>query len=204
MHNLTRNKSKWHSVIQKALSHERRYNRVIPNEWRGFSNIEVNILFQLADEEVSIESIIEDRGLSILLEEGSEAFLEQCLYTCLGNNKRMLDDKFLPLMHHIDELMAGRKIKYTNSKRVHHTVLLHVVEKENADALKALLSTNSLNVNDQKPTLEREDSTSNEEIDTQSVRDYMGNTEDNSDVLLNACARNNYAMVQALVSAGYR
>ena len=204
MHRGAKSKRKWHTLVKRALNHERRYNQVLPNEWRGFSNAEVNMLFELADDEISIESVNEGLNFLTLLEEGSEDFLEQCLYASIRSNNRMIEDKFLPLFRQIDELVDNGKIKYMNKKKIHQSILYYVVERENVEALKTVLSEISLNASHQNPTFEREETISDGDVVAQYDMERIENPENNSDVLLSACGKNNYRMVQALVSAGYR
>ena len=101
-------KDRWQLLVKRTLSYERRNIRVLSNDWQGFNKLEIDLLLQLEDEQITFDSIKEQSHLTQILQNGAPNFLEQCLYTTLGKNKRMLEDKFLPLFSHIDELVAIR------------------------------------------------------------------------------------------------
>ena len=104
--NRKKEKTNWQSVVRKAVSQDRKYKRPLPNEWKDFSKFEIDILLRLEDDDVSISYIIEEFNFSKWLEKGSEAFLEQCLTTCISrNSKHIFETKFLPLLHLINELI---------------------------------------------------------------------------------------------------
>ena len=204
MHRNVESKTKWHSLVKRALSRERRYNRILPKEWEGFSNLEIDTLLQLEDEEIPIESITANFNLSKLLTDGSETFLIQCLYTNIGSNKKLFEDKFLPMFYLVDELVESGGVKFTNKKNILQSLLLYAVQKENAEALKTLLSIINLNVGNQIPACPDEGITRSGIEETECGTKSASYLEDNNEALLIACSKNNYPMVQLLVSAGYR
>ena len=196
-------KNKWKSVIKSALKQGKiRLNQENLEAWKLFSKLQIDLLIQLKDENVSFPCLLENHQLSELIQGGSQSYILNCLYATIENDDIILEDKFDPLLHLVLELSSNGKINYTSIKVIHEHLLLYIIEKENAKALKTLLSiTNKTKRRGEETAIKIDgeiDENTHNNIDTGKV------IQNNSDALIKACAKNNYTLVKLLVSAGYR
>ena len=195
-------KQNWPSLVKRVLSHENKYRKSLPNEWKTFSKAEVDLLFQLKSELNSFTEINDDMNISQVLQDTSQNFLEQCLYTSIEHSCNNFEEKCIPLYCLIEEMIADGRIRSASIGNVYQSVLMQCVKTDNIDALTFLLSCIPfLNGHNQGLNV----SSTNTKMDhSQYSMEALVYPEYNNDALLKACNKNNYIMVQTLVSAGYR
>jgi hypothetical protein len=192
-------KDNWNIVLDRTLCELRRQKISLPKEWEDFSDDEVNFLSMLRNEKETFDSIIKTIDILSLARNGSIDFLEQCVVTSLGKKCCKLEAKFLPYFNTIYEWIKSENVKIPGYMCFDDIVLLHLVEVENLEALKAVL----IIINE----------SSNQEIqqsDVELERDHNQKRQNNSTEAYNnsahmrACAKRNYKMIQLFVSYGYR
>ena len=195
-------KNRWQVLVQRAVSEDHRNNRIVSNEWQAFTKKEVDLLLQINDANTTIESIKCRTDFLQILQNGSSKFLEQCLLTSMGVNRKYFEERFLPLFHLVETwIMDGIIISIDRDKLV-QSLLLHVVENEDESCLKMLLSTTSpefrqrMNISPAKSNSEPHGI-----LATDASMKYPDN---NCNVLMRACDKNNFDLVRILILAGYR
>ena len=194
-------KSNWHWVVRKALNKDRDNKRPLRSEWKEFSKSEVDILLLLEDDDVLINTLIDQLDFLKQIEIGSESFLVQCLVACIScQGQEDFETRFVILFNLIEDFISNRKITSTSRKSIRQSILIHLIEKEDTNNLSRLLK---LLHSNHEPIAESKDDAGrmNEEGE-----DIFNNVypQVNSEILIAACARNNHLIVQELVSFGYR
>ena len=196
-------KNKWKSVVKSVLEQEKnRLNKDNLEAWKDFSKLQIDSLILLKDENVSFSYLLENHQFTELIKEGSQSYILHCLYAAIENDDTILEDKFDLLLHLVLELSSNAKISCISKEVIHEQLLLYIIEKEDAKALKTLLSITNQKEDSSEETSIKIDgaihANLHNNIDTGKIR------ENNSDALIKACAKNNYTLVKLLVSAGYR
>ena len=195
-------KNKWQILVQRAVSEDHRNNRIVSNEWQGFTKIEVDLLLQINDANTTIESIKGRNDFLHNLENGSSKFLEQCLITSMGVNHQYFEEKFLPLFHLVEKWIMDGIIMSIDRDKLVQSLLLHVVENEDESCLKMLLSTTS---HEFRQRMNISPATNNSEqlgiLEADTSIKYPDN---NSLLLMRACEKDNFDLVRILILAGYR
>lgn len=189
-------RDRWQVLARRAVSQDRRINRVISNEWQGFNKKEIDLLFQLEDTDVPIESL----EILQILQNGSSAFLKQCLFTSMGEHRKYFEERFLPLFHRIEKWTVDGLVMSTDRNELVESLLLHLVENEDVGHLQLLLSKTSFRF---RKTLNIA-SENHDTVDALSSDEDTRYPQDNNIVLINACNRNNFDLVRILILAGYR
>ena len=182
-------KEKWKVLVEKELDNTRRKNRIIPREWQEFSDLEREVLADLEDYSVTYDSIVEKYDLKDLMRNGTKSFTLQCVYMTIKNGQQNLDDKLVRLFEQIDNWIVKDYVRGLRRSEFHQSVLLNLVENEDSESLKMMLSIISpLTFNGMQSTFNRE-------------HRYP---DDNHLALMMACRKNKIELVLPLVSAGYR
>ena len=195
-----KSRNKWQSVVRRAVSHERKQNRILPGAWKGFAHSEIDLLFRLEDRDATTETIKDEFALLALVQNGSASFIEQCLYTSMGTDKHSFQDRFIPFFQQINEWIHEGKITCITQSKLNQSLLLHLIERQEVDNIKLFLSvTNSYYKH--STCISGDDTHDGEEI---TAKFTAVPPDDNDPALLLACHRKNYQVVQALVAAGYR
>jgi hypothetical protein len=194
-------KNRWKSVVKSVLKQEKiRVNHGNLEEWKHFSESQIDLLIHLKKEDVSFSCLLEKHHLSESLQQGSQSYILHCLYATFEENQdNILQDKFSHLLQLVLESLVNGKIKCVSKEILHKHLLFYIIEKENPKVLQKFLSI----IN------KKEDHTEVTVINIDNeTGDHLHNNNDtsqtNRDALMKACEKNNYALVKLLVSAGYR
>ena len=194
-------KDKWKTLVQRALNQDSRMDMIVLNEWQKYSKPEINLLIQLNDPEISLDSIKSQNAVHQILQNGSFEFIEQCLITSMGVEQCQFNNRFLPLFALFDKWIVEGLLPKYEREHIVHSLLLHLIENEDIHHLKLLLSNTSdvyHNRSNEVPDHIIED---DDEIRLRYSTEYP---EINSDLLIRACEKNNFELIQALILAGYR
>ena len=195
-------RNRWQVLVQRAISENHRNNRIVSNDWQGFTKKEVDLLLQINDPNTTIESIKCQNDFLEILGNGSSKFVEQCLFTSMGINRQYFEEKFLPLFQLVEQLVLDGVIMSVGREKLVQSLLLHLVENEDLICLKMLLSATShefrkrMNISPAQNTSEQEGI-----LTTNTSVKYPDN---NCIILMRACAKNNFELVRILILAGYR
>ena len=192
-----RGRDRWQSLVHRAISHERRVNRVGSHAWKQFDEDEIDVLLLLEDADINIETILKDDDFRRVLKNASSKFIEQCLWMSMGTNRKWFEDKFLPLYNLLETWIVEGIMMAMTRHQLKESVLLHLIESEDLNCIQLLLSYTS-HPQHQETHILSTSSSSNHKI----AKDNA--TEENSIVLIRACERNNFEIVQILILAGYR
>ena len=195
-----RGRDRWQSLVHRAISHERRVNRVGSHAWKQFDEDEIDVLLLLEDADINIETILKDDDFRRVLKNASSKFIEQCLWTSMGTDRKWFEDEFLPLYNLLETwIVEGIIIAMTRHELI-EAVLLHLIESEDVDCMQLLLSNTSHHYL-HKTHISTTSSTSDDKIAKAKIEIFK---ENNSIVLMRACERNNFDIVRLLILAGYR
>ena len=190
-------RDRWQSLVHRAISHERRVSRIGSHAWQQFNEDEIDILLQLEDADKKIETILKEDDFRKVLQNASSKFIEQCLWTSMGSDRKWFEDKFLALYNLLETwIVEGIMITMTRHELI-ESVLLHLIDSEDLNCIQLLLS-NTRHLQHQETHVSSTSSSSNHKI----AKDNTA--EENSIVLIRACERNNFEIVQILILAGYR
>ena len=195
-------KTNWQLIARKALNQER--NKMsIPAEWTELSKSQIAVLQQLQDGGISISTIVDETEILKLLENGPKSFVEQCLRACMStNDDESFETKFLFAFHLVEDAIDNERITYLTKKAVRQYVMMHSIEKDYTAFFIRFLKILNSNNDQAAETHSNHDNTDNSiPIENKICSE---NPEINSEVLLSACRRKNYAIIKELVSFGYR
>ena len=192
-------KDNWNIVLDRTLCELRRQKLPLPKEWENCSDGEVNFLYMLKNEKETFDSIVKTIDILSLARNGSIEFLKQCAITSLGKHSSKLESKFLPFFNTIYEWIKSENVKIPGYMCFQDIVLLHLVEVENLEALKAVLVilNESLNQKIQPADVEME-------RENDQKRQNNSSWAYNNSALMRACTKRNYKMIQLFVLYGYR
>ena len=196
-------KTNWQLLVRKALDQERKNKRSIPSAWKEFSKVQIDILLQLQDGGISIGTLIEESDLLKCLENGPRSFIEQCFQVCMAtNDEESFETKFLLLFHLVEEAIDNETIAYSTKKAVRHYIMVHSIEKHHTEFFVRFLKVLYPNHDQYVETHSNRENThkilaTENEIGAETP-------EINSEMLLSACKRKNYAIIKQLVYFGYR
>ena len=190
-------RDRWQSLVHRAISHERRVSRIGSHAWQQFNEDEIDILLQLEDADKKIDTILKEDDFRKVLQNASSKFIEQCLWMSMGANRKWFEDKFLPLYNLLETWIVEGIMMAMTRHQLKESVLLHLIESEDLNCIQLLLS-NTSHPQHQATHILSTSSSSNHKIAKNNT------TEENSIVLIRACERNNFEIVQILILAGYR
>ncbi len=179
---------KWRDVVDKAIRISR--SRSIRHEWKNFTGDRVLLLQDLADTQVSFDSIVAKFNVVGFLRR-EEEFSRQCLHVCL--ERQQLDEKFFPMFELIEKAIRNSSFTFDgnpdpakNFKKLCDISIAKIVELDDVRTLEELLA--NLHGFERDPLYGY-------------VRNAWGS---NCPALKAACRKNHFEMVKALVSCGYR
>ena len=121
----------------------------------------------------------------------------------LGSTKdSSLDEKFLQLFVEVNTWIKNGSLNMISQELYHELVLMYFVDTDNADGFRRILS-----LIDDDHSQKTQESTVF--VDIIQSGQYSNSKEStfpdyNNPILMRACARNNFKIVQMLVLAGYR
>ena len=193
-------KEGWQSLVHRAVSHERKENRTGSHAWKQFKEDEIDVLLQLEDSDITIETILKDDDFRNVLQNASSKFIEQCLWTSMGTNGKCFQDQFLPLYNLLATWILEGIIMVMTRHELIESVLLHLIESEDVSCIQLLLSNASHHYH-QKTHVSATGSMSDDKLAKAETENFK---ESNSIVLIRACERNNFDIVRLLILAGYR
>ena len=192
-----RGKDGWQSLVHRAVSYERKANRTGSHAWKQFNEDEIDVLLQFEDSDIQIETLLKDDDFLKVIQNSSSKFIEQCLWTSMGTDRKWFEDQFLPLYNLLETWIIDGIIITKTRHELLEAVLLHLIESEDLNCIQLLLS-NTRHLQHQETHISSTSSSSNHKI----AKDNTA--EENSIVLIRACERNNFEIVQILILAGYR
>ena len=193
-------RDRWQSLVHRAVSHERKVNRIGSHPWKQFKEDEIDVLLQLEDSDVNIDTILKDDDFRNVLQNASSKLIEQCLWTSMGTNREWFQDKFLPLYNLLETWIVEGIIMAMTTHELIEAVLLHLIESEDANCTQLLLSNTSHHYHP-KTHVYPTGSMSDDKLAKAETENFK---ESNSIVLMRACERNNFDIVRLLILAGYR
>lgn len=162
------------------------------------SHLEVELLLQLQNDEISIDSILKNSNYVSVIKNGSQHLLKQCILAAI--NVSLDDDKAILLLNHINQWIEEGEICSVKKNMLQESVLAYLVAKDDVDALKIMLSIMNYTVC-YKPSSTTELKL---ELCQHDSKTHVTTPEENNIALIMACRTNNFDLVYALVSAGYR
>ena len=168
-------------IIQK---NKNRQIRAVKSEWRKFSEKRIQFFKYLVNSEKDFESIKDQYDIPNLCQYTDEGFLEQCLVACIDQ-----EDKIWPLFDEFEKL-------FTNQTQCliqfYETFILKLLELDKADSLHAVIT-----------HLENEmkESDNDKKLCYSTILEKLVK---NSQLLMNACKKDNFDLVRALVGKGLR
>ena len=193
-------RDRWQSLVHRAVSHERKVNRIGSHPWKQFKEDEIDVLLQLEDSDINIETILKDNDFRNVLQNASYKLIEQCLWTSMGTDRKWFEDQFLPLYNLLETWIIDGIIITKTRHELLEAVLLHLIESEDANCMQLLLS-NTSHHNHQETHVSATSSSSDDKIAKAKTKYFKKN---NSIVLMRACERSNFDIVRLLILAGYR
>ena len=196
-------KDRWKTLVQRALNQDSRMDMIVSNEWQKYSKPEIDLLVQLNDPEIALDSIKSQCDILQILQNGKFEFIEQCLITSMGMEHYHFNNRFLPLFALIDKWVIDGLLPNCKRERIVHSLLLHLIENEDIHRIKLLLS-NKSNVYHVKSNEVSDQNVEDDDASRLAHNDYTEYPETNSDLLIRACEKNNFELIQALILAGYR
>ena len=199
MKNLNR-RDRWQSLVHRAVSYERKANRIGSHAWKQFKEDEIDVLLQLEDSDIKIETILKDDDFLKVIQNSSSKFIEQCLWTSMGTDRKWFEDQFLPLYNLLETWIIDGIIITKTRHELLEAVLLHLIESEDVNCMQLLLS-NTSHHNHQETHVSATSSSSDDKIAKAKTKYFKKN---NSIVLMRACERSNFDIVRLLILAGYR
>ena len=193
-------RDRWQSLVHRAISHERRISRIGYHEWRQFKEEEIGVLLQLEDSDIKIETILKDDDFLKVLQNASSKFIEQCLWTSMGTDRKWFEDQFVPLYNLLQTWIIDGIIITKTRHELLEAVLLHLIESEDVNCMQVLFS-NTRHHYPPKTHVSSTSSTNDDKIEKATTENFKKN---NNIVLMRACERNNFDIVRLLILAGYR
>ena len=167
------------------------------DEWKNILGPENNLLMLMQDEQVPLDSILVEYNIPELVNKYSNRFLRDILLASL-TTKTHATNKCVPLLSNIIKWLLNGELGRINIDLVHQEIIEHLVEKGEVELLRSYFSA----FDEASLAASRVRDIHNcEVVNLCSLDRYV---EDNSPALLTACAKNNYQIVQFLVSKGYR
>ena len=194
-------KDRWKTLVQRALNQDSRMDMIVLNEWQKYSKPEIDLLVQLNDPEISLDSIKSQCDILQILQNGKFEFIEQCLITSMGMEHYHFNNRFLPMFALIDKWVIDGLLPNCKRERIVHSLLLHLIENEGTHRLKLLLSDKNYVAHNRSNDLPDQNI---EDKDATRLGYYTEHPEINSDLLIRACEKNNFELIQVLISAGHR
>ena len=201
MQKTSNGKDRWKTLVRRAVSQDHRMNTIMFNEWQGFSNSEIDLLLQLKDVDIGLDSIKIKNDFLQILQNSSSEFIEKCLLISMGRDQTQFTNKFLPLFEMIDQWIIDGILINCDREKLLNSLLLHLIEHEDEPRLKLLLS-NTSDVYQNRTKKLADQSRENDNMSTSDQdTEYPGI---NSTLLIRACEKNNFELVRILILAGYR
>ena len=194
-------KDKWHTIVHRVMNQDCRMDMIVMNKWQQFSKLEINLLLQLNDAEISFDSIKDQSDFLRILQDGTLEFIEQCLLTSMGVDQSQFNSKFLPLFSAIEKWIADGILINCEREKILDSLLLNFIEKEDEQSIRLILSNTSEIFRNQINVVgdheEQEEDTSILSLSTE----YP---ETNSAILIRACEKNKFHLIRDLILAGFR
>ena len=194
-------KDKWKTVIHRVMNQDCRMDMIVMNEWQQFSKLEIDLLLQLNNAEISFDSIKTQSDFLRTLQNGTIEFIEECLLTSMGVDQNQFNSKFLPLFTLIEEWIEDGILINCDREKILGSLLLHFIEKEDEQSIRLILSNTSEIFRNRINAL----ADHNEQEEDTSVLSFCTEyPETNSGILIRACEKNNFHLIRDLILAGYR
>ena len=194
-------KDKWHTIVHRVMNQDCRTDMIVMNRWQQFSKLEINLLLQLNDAEVSFDSIKNQNDFLRILQKGTPEFIEQCLLTSIGEDQNQFNSKFLPLFTVIEKWILDGILINCEREKILSSLLLHFIEKEDEQSIRLILSNTSEIFRNGVTILADQNG---QEEGTSTISFYTEYPETNSAILIRACEKNNFQLIRDLIFAGYR
>ena len=194
-------KDKWHTIVHRVMNQDCRTDMIVMNRWQQFSKLEINLLLQLNDAEVSFDSIKNQNDFLRILQNGTPEFIEQCLLTSIGVDQSQFNSKFLPLFTVIEKWIVDGILINCERENILGSLLIHFIEKENEQSIRLILSSTSDIFRNQTNVLDDQNEQEEDTLISSFCTEYP---ETNSAILIRACEKNNFRIIRDLILAGYR
>ena len=81
---------RWKTLVRRAVSQDNRMNTIMFNEWQGFSKSEIDLLLQLNDVNIDLDSIKNRNDFLPILQNSSFEFIEKCLLTSMRDGPKAI------------------------------------------------------------------------------------------------------------------
>ena len=197
-------KERWKGLMRRTLSNLHR-RKALPQEWQKFSDLQTNLLIQIDNPEVTYAMLQQRFPLLNMFQTGSSEYVHLCIRVCFDANPKIdMNEKFLSLYLQILDWIRKDSILVVSQEQIEQVILCHLVECENANALRVMLSLkggeskfrniNDIPIDNIATITNYDDSKANQSPDV----------EYNFLPLIRACEKNSFNIIQILVSTGYR
>ena len=198
------NKEKWIGLMKRTLSHLNR-RKALPQEWLKFSDLQTSLLLNIQNPEVTYDTLHHRFPLLSMFQDGSSDYVHLCIRVCFDANP-MIDknEKFLSLYLQVLEWIREESLLVVTHNKVEEFILCHLVENENIEALRTMLSIKEGHSNQKEPFTVSMANIGTSASYGDSMRNESPNVEYNYSPLIRACEKNNFNVIQIFVSAGYR
>jgi hypothetical protein len=194
-------KDKWKGLMKRTLSNVYK-RKTLPQEWQKFPDLLISLLMDLQNQNITYETIKQRSLLLDTLQTATPEYLEICLKTCFDSSPLIdINEKFLSFYFQVIAWITDGSLLMVRQDRVELWMLLHLIESENVEALRTMLSIMK-DGSKEKDILTVSMARNKRYNDTS--RDTISNVEYNSPALIRACCKNNFEIIQVFVSAGYR
>ena len=197
-------KERWKGLMRRTLSNLHR-RKALPQEWQKFSDLQTSLLQQIDNPEVTYAMLQQRFPVLNMLQNGSSEYVHLCLRVCFDANPKIdKNEKFLSLYLQVLDWIRKGSILVVSQDQIEQVILCHLVECENTNALRIMLSLKGgeLKFTEQND-VPIESITTPTNYDDPSTN-QSPDMEYNYLPLIRACEKNNFNIIQSFVSAGYR
>ena len=133
-------KDKWRGLMKRTLSTVHK-KKTLPQEWQKYSDSQISLLLELQNPNSTYDSIKQTFDILAIFQNSSAEFLELCLSTCFDSSPFIdKNEKFLSLHIQVDNWICEGFLTSLSQESMHLSVLLHLIESENIEALRTMLA----------------------------------------------------------------